>query len=153
MNQIDLSDLQDEVIDYWDSISREWCDHENVGFNEPDPTHYISTIQDWADDILSDPQLCIEELGFRSFAQYMSSKNEEDREIETMKGIDLGYCRISKLSTKFFFDSGRKSLEFYIDRDPETGLAKLWLNPGNTDALIEFIRELKLESERNPKND
>lgn len=59
------------------------------------------------------------------------------------KRIKLGYCRITKTSTKFFFDKGGDEyIEFYIDRDPETSMAELWLNPGASDGTLALIREL-----------
>lgn len=56
----------------------------------------------------------------------------------------VGYCRISKLRTKFFYQKDGKELEFYIDRDPETGLADIWLRPGWTDleAVTSLLADL-----------
>lgn len=56
----------------------------------------------------------------------------------------VGYCRITKLRTKFFYQKDGKELEFYIDRDPETGLADIWIRPTWTDmeAITSLFGEL-----------
>lgn len=59
--------------------------------------------------------------------------------------IKVGYCLISKTRTKFFYQKDGKELEFYIDRDPSTSMAELWIRPGYTDALMPLINELIAE--------
>lgn len=57
-------------------------------------------------------------------------------------GVTLGTCKINATRTKYFFQKDGQDLEFYIDRDPSTGLATLWIRPGYTDAMGEFITAL-----------
>jgi hypothetical protein len=61
-------------------------------------------------------------------------------------GVQLGYCRITKTRTKFFFQQDGKEIEFYIDRDPSTSMATLWIRPGYTEAVPQFIAALVLNS-------
>lgn len=62
--------------------------------------------------------------------------------------MKLGYCRITKTLTKFFYEKDGKSLEFYIDRDIPTSTAELWFKPGTVDARHEFTRDFADEAFR-----
>ena len=74
MKQIDFTDLENEVIDYWEREGTTYFSTENNGFDSPDPLHYETTILPAFQDILDDPLLCILELGFNSISQYIESK-------------------------------------------------------------------------------
>ena len=73
MTQIDLTDLQNEVIDHWENEGTTYLSTENNGFDEPDPTNYETTVLPRFQDILDDLLLCIYELGFNSISQYIGS--------------------------------------------------------------------------------
>jgi len=74
MTEIDFTDLQNDVIDYWDEEGTTYFSIENNGFDSPDPLHYETTILPKFQDILDDPLLCVYELGFNSISQYKGSK-------------------------------------------------------------------------------
>ena len=74
MKQIDLTELENEVIEHWFNEGIEYFSTENNGFDSPDPTNYETTILPEFQDILDDPLLCIYELGFSSISQYIGSK-------------------------------------------------------------------------------
>jgi hypothetical protein len=80
---IDFGDLREEVMSYWEDINRSWCRTENVGYESPDPVHHEIVPEQWAEDILSDPVSCIEELGFNSISDYISSKQDEQKIVES----------------------------------------------------------------------
>lgn len=144
---IDFTELQNEVIEYWQDNAVDHVDYEHQsGSNIPEGGFTESYIKEEYQAILDDPMLCIEELGFDSLSEYVASKHAED-ELQKV-GIELGYSRISNLRTKFFFQSAGCDLEFYIERNPQTGLATLWLNPGNTEATQAFLGSLTLEYRR-----
>lgn len=146
---VDFSQLQEEVQAHWESNGIEFLDHDyQSGPNLPDGGFMESTVKPEYQTILDDPMLCIEELGFDSLAEYISDKYED---AEEKVGVEMGYCRISKYRTKFFFQSAGRDLEFYIDRDPSTSIATLWLNPGVTDATQAFLGALTLEYRRAEK--
>lgn len=62
--------------------------------------------------------------------------------------IKLGYCRISKYNTKFFFQVDGRELEFYIERNPQDSTADLWINPGVQSADLDFIKAFINEANR-----
>lgn len=66
---IDLTELQDQVIEYWNSIGLNYSYSEAV-VTDPCPM-YQTYIRDEYQDILNDPFSCINQLGFNSFSQYM----------------------------------------------------------------------------------
>ena len=74
MTEIDFTDLQNDVIDYWDEEGTTYFSIENNGFDSPGPFHYETTILPKFQDILDDPLLCVYELGFNSISQYKGSK-------------------------------------------------------------------------------
>lgn len=146
---VDFSQLQEEVQEYWESNGIEFLDHDyQSGPNIPEGGFTETSIKPEYQTILDDPMLCIEELGFSSLSEYVDSKREDTDE---KVGIQLGYSRISKYRTKFFFQSAGRDLEFYIDRDPSTSIATLWLNPGVTEATQAFLGALTLEYRRAEK--
>jgi len=72
--KLDFTDLQNDVIDYWDEEGTTYFSIENNGFNEPGSFHYETTILPKFQNTLDDPMACIEELGFSSISQYIGSK-------------------------------------------------------------------------------
>lgn len=124
---VDFRDLQNEVIDHWENKGE-------VYFKHIDGETIIKP--EYA-EALDDPNKCLAELGYRSFSEYVRLHREFQNEDEV--GVNLGYSLISKTRTKFFF----QDIEFYIDRDPETSTATLWIRPGydeHVDLLLKAIR-------------
>lgn len=73
-NQIDFTDLENELMDYWNDLGVHYCDRVNVGFSPPDPDFYQTYILPKFQEILDDPMICIAILGFDSIANYLLSK-------------------------------------------------------------------------------
>jgi len=143
---LDYEQLKDEVIEYWSNNCVDFTQEDREdGPNIPPGGHSETSIKEMYQAILDDPILCIEELGFSSLSDYIESKSKAKN---VSVGVQLGYCRISKFSTKFFFQSAGRDLEFYIDRDPNTSVATLWIRPGYTEATQAFLGALTLEYRR-----
>lgn len=76
-HNIDLTELQDEVMEHWENEGIDFTITENVGYSEPDPTFYMTTLQPWAESVLDDVSEMIDALGFDSIANYILSKQQE----------------------------------------------------------------------------
>lgn len=74
MQKIDLSDLQNEVIQHWEDTGIRYSEMETLS---NDPPLYESCIKPRYQDILDDWQACIEELGFEKISDYLASKQED----------------------------------------------------------------------------
>lgn len=107
-------------------LEQEW---DNTGFSAPDPTNF-------------------EMIGYKPCSCGFLDQDKK-MPLPTPKieaGVDLYYQRISKYRTKFCFQKkGGKDIEFYIDRDPKTGTASLWIRPGSTDGADDFFAALIAE--------
>lgn len=142
---IDTTELQNQVIEHWENEGVKYFEHETqTGASVPPGGFTESVIKTQYQEILDDPMACLEELGYESFSQYVKDQTDN----EPMQGVEMGYSRISKYSTKFFYQFAGQDLEFYIERDPNTNIAKLWLNPGATEATNVFISAIKAEQKR-----
>lgn len=68
---LDLTDLQEEVMAHWEDNGRRYLTWVKVdgqlGGGE-------SVLMDWAEKILDDPQLMIEELGFEKYSDYVRER-------------------------------------------------------------------------------
>lgn len=162
--QIDFSELQNEVMEHWESQGIEFQGRDMVT-DDPYPM-YETFVKEEYDAILDNPMACLSELGFEKLSDYLAAKRAEEPAPEPKKpsigfasgrrfpkeeqpiGVEVGYCRISEFSTKFFFQKDGKEVEFYIDRDPKTSMAKVIFNPGVTSAGLKFVCELLRELER-----
>jgi len=143
---LDHTQLQDEVIEHWSNNCIDFTEEDRQDGDNIPPGGFTQTlIKDEYQSILDDPMLCIEELGFDSLSEYIASKSETEN---VSVGVQLGYCRISQFRTKFFFQSAGRDLEFYIDRDPKTSMATLWIRPGETEGTQAFLGALTLEYRR-----
>jgi hypothetical protein len=71
---LDLTNLQNEVIDHWENTGVVYFETQNNGFKPPDPTHYETTILPEFEAILSDPMECLDVLGFESIASYIAER-------------------------------------------------------------------------------
>ena len=91
---IDFTELQNEVMEFWDERGVNYIYRENTGFNSPDPTNYELFIKDDFLSILNDVDACINELGFDSIASYIAGKKQE----ENTGGIDSYEDYLSYLS-------------------------------------------------------
>ena len=117
--------MENEGVEYFDSVTIDEYKSE-------------TNIKEKYQEILDDPNRCLEELGYDSLSQYVADKN-----LNKNDGISLGYALISKTRTKFFFDYSGTSMEFYIDRNPHTNMAELWIRPGfDKQALFAFCSQL-----------
>ena len=74
-NQIDFTELQEEVIAQWEKDGVDYSYIETIT-TDPCPM-YQSYIKEEYQDILDDPNQCIAVLGFDKFSDYMQSKNKE----------------------------------------------------------------------------
>lgn len=128
---IDFTDLQNEVITFWRENPIEFGAYIDS----------LGSVTEKGEDVLSDPLQCVDQLGFKSLSSYVAQRRAE-------AGVVFGYTLISKLRTKFFFQANGKDLEFYVDRDPKTSLATLWIRPGYTSGGLELCRALLEELER-----
>ncbi len=68
----DFSDLQYEVMEYWESMGHRYRDAQLVA-DDPTPV-YESVIHPKYQEILDNPMTCIYILGFDSIANYLLSK-------------------------------------------------------------------------------
>lgn len=130
-DKLDLTSIKEEVMEVWEQHSEE-------------TTKYLDEhgrITEKGEEVLASVTLMLDQLGFSSISEYVRSKKEP--------GIHLGYALISKTRTKYFFGN----MEFYIDRDPETSTATLWVRPGYTASSLRFCRELLEELERASKKE
>lgn len=142
---LDFSDLQNEVIEHWAETGVEFSESQNVGFDAPDPVFHTDVIKPEFQEILDDPNRCIEELEYESLSEYI---REKTKTLTSKVGVDMGYARISETRTKFFFESAHGTLEFFIDRNPENGIASLWISPDETEGGLQFVAELLRELDR-----
>ena len=74
--QIDFSELQDEVLEYFEDLCIETSDIECVS-SDPQP-FFESTIRYAVADKLHNPVSCVMILGFDSLASYIAQKRLEE---------------------------------------------------------------------------
>lgn len=79
MNDIDYSQLQEEVQEHWQSQGTVYLDQVlEHGANMPEGGVMQITLQPWAEVILAEPLLCVNALGFSSIADYIAYKRSKD---------------------------------------------------------------------------
>jgi len=76
-NTLDLTDLQNEVIDKWENDGVRYTTTENVGYTSPDPEFISTILTPNAELILSSVEEMIDVLGFDSISSYLASKQED----------------------------------------------------------------------------
>jgi len=77
-NEIDMTELQDEVIAQWDKDGVDYSYTETIT-TDPCPM-YQSYIRDEYQAILDDPMQCLQQLGYDKISDYLRDKNLEGGE-------------------------------------------------------------------------
>lgn len=69
INKIDFTELQEEVMQYWENNSIEFIEYEIIAFQT-----IHGSIKEQYQDILDNLITCVYELGFKSISSYIASK-------------------------------------------------------------------------------
>jgi hypothetical protein len=95
MLDIDISDLQQEVIEHWNQQGVEYF-FVDIVTNEP---HQISEsfIKDRYNEVLADPMQCIFELGYNSISEYIADRQPKKKGIFSYSGY-IKYLKVNNIN-------------------------------------------------------
>lgn len=127
---IDMKELIEQAMEVLTKSGEDLYIVENQGFDES--PFFEVRLKDEYQEKLSTVNGILEILGYDSISAYMRDQKKSE-EPSNRPVVNLGYALISADRTKYFFSDAEKYVEFYIEKDPRTSTADMWVKDGTNE--------------------